>query len=75
MRPTVFLATLALAVGASASQPGQPTTLRVAQGVMCFKTGEESPPGFTKICYYDCLGSRVAITISSTSLCPLTIQR
>jgi hypothetical protein len=48
---------------------------QLARNMTCFKSGEESPPGFTKICYYDCMGSRVAITISSTSLCPLTIQR
>jgi hypothetical protein len=27
-----------------------------------------------KICFYDHLGSEVAITISATSLCPLTIE-
>ena len=30
--------------------------------------------GMNKICVYDHLGSEVAITISSTSLCPLSIQ-
>lgn len=39
-----------------------------------FLTGE-SVSGLNKICYYDHLGSRVAITIKSTQLCPLTIQR
>ena len=39
----------------------------------CFKTGEQTS-GFNKICMYDCLGSAKAITISSTSLCPLTIK-
>jgi hypothetical protein len=42
--------------------------------VMCFKTGEQSA-GMNKICYYDCLGSPAAITISAVQLCPLTIQR
>lgn len=42
--------------------------------VMCFKTGE-STSGMNKICYYDCLGSAAAITISSVSLCPLTINQ
>lgn len=41
---------------------------------MCFKTGEATS-GINKICYYDCLGSAAAITISSVSLCPLTIDR
>jgi len=40
----------------------------------CFKTDEETS-GINKICYYDCLGSASAITISSVSLCPLIINR
>ena len=31
----------------------------------------EEMSGFNKICYYDHLGSKVAITIKSTQLCPL----
>jgi hypothetical protein len=42
--------------------------------VMCFKTGEQIS-GMNKICYYDCLGSGTAITIRSTQLCPLSINR
>lgn len=42
--------------------------------VLCFKTGEQKS-GMNKICYYDCLGSTVAITISSVELCPLSINR
>ena len=42
-------------------------------GTTCFGKGEETS-GMNKICYYDCLGSAAAITISSTSLCPLTIK-
>ena len=30
--------------------------------------------GMNKVCVYDHLGSDVAITINSVSLCPLTIQ-
>lgn len=40
---------------------------------MCFGKGEQQS-GMNKICYYDCLGSLTAITISATSLCPLTID-
>lgn len=40
---------------------------------MCFKSGEQSS-GMHKICYYNCLGDTVAITISSVSLCPLSIN-
>jgi hypothetical protein len=46
----------------------------VQTAVACFKTGEETS-GMNKICYYNCLGSRAAITISSVSLCPLTIEQ
>jgi hypothetical protein len=38
-----------------------------------FKTGEQSS-GMNKICFYDDLGSTVAITIKSTELCPLSIK-
>ena len=40
--------------------------------VKCFKSGEQIS-GFNKICFYNCMGSTRAITISSTSLCPLSI--
>lgn len=46
--------------------------LRVA--VTCFKSSEQIS-GFNKICFYDCLGSQAAITIASTQLCPLSINR
>ncbi len=34
----------------------------------------ERTSGMNKICYYDHLGSEVAITLKSTQLCPLQIQ-
>ena len=40
----------------------------------CFKSGERTS-GMNKICYYDCMGSTAAITISSVELCPRTINR
>ena len=30
--------------------------------------------GMNRICVYDYLGSQVVITVSATSICPLTIQ-
>lgn len=39
----------------------------------CFYKGERTS-GMNKICYYDCLGSEAAITISNVSLCPLSIN-
>ncbi len=38
-----------------------------------FYTGEVIS-GMNKICYYNHLGSTVAITLRSTDLCPLTIE-
>jgi hypothetical protein len=49
------------------------TPMRLAQ-MMCFLKGEQIS-GLNKICYYDCAGSAAAITISSVSLCPLSINR
>ena len=40
----------------------------------CFGDGEQSS-GFAKICYYRCLGDRVAVNKRSTDICPLSIQR
>jgi hypothetical protein len=40
----------------------------------CQKAGEKTD-GMNKICYYRCLSGEAAITISSTQLCPLTIER
>ena len=53
-----------LAVTAEAAQ---------AQTVTAFKTGEKTT-GMTKQCFYDGLGSQYTKTISSVSLCPLTIK-
>ena len=44
-----------------------------AQTVMAFKTGEQTT-GMTKQCYYEALGNSYARTVSSVSLCPLSIQ-
>lgn len=55
--------------------PSQSTysTAPSAGDVTCFKSGEETS-GMNKICYYNCLGSTVAINVSSVALCPLTID-
>jgi len=42
--------------------------------VTCFKSGEQTS-GMNKICYYNCMGSTAAITISAVKLCPLTIRQ
>ena len=40
----------------------------------CFLKGEKTD-GMNKTCFYNCLSGEAAITIKSTSLCPLNIQR
>lgn len=45
----------------------------IQASVTCFLKGEQTS-GMNKICYYDCLGSAAAITVSSVSLCPLNIK-
>ena len=52
----------------------RPRGLLVLMLLMCFYKGE-MVSGLAKICYYDCVGSLVAITIGSAELCPLTIER
>lgn len=54
------------------ASPETESPIQVA--VTCFKSGERTS-GMYKICYYDCLGSTVAITIDATDLCPLSISR
>jgi hypothetical protein len=47
-------------------------TPQVGTGGVAFKTGEQVT-GMTKQCYYNYLGSAISRTVSSVSLCPLTI--
>lgn len=42
--------------------------------VVCFFTGQRVS-GMNKICFYDCMGDRAAMTINSVSICPLSITR
>lgn len=48
--------------------------LLAGNAVACFKSGEQTS-GMNKICYYKCVDGTRAITISSTSLCPLSLNR
>ena len=49
-------------------------TLVANSAVTCFKSGEQTS-GMNKICYYNCMGSTAAMTISAVKLCPLSIRR
>lgn len=54
------------------SDPTSSTQEPVEQATCFYEREEDS--GMYKICYYDCLGSTVAITVKVTKLCPLTIH-
>ena len=69
---TVCVATSAATGQEISTQKSLTKPMRVA--FICFKTGEKVS-GMNKICYYDCLGSEAAITISSVQLCPLSIEQ
>jgi len=43
-------------------------------GETCFSTGEKVD-GMNKICFYSCPSGEAAITVSSVTLCPLSIHR
>ena len=47
---------------------------RTRVAVTCFRT-DERISGTNKICFYDCLGRELTITIKSVELCPLAIHR
>ena len=75
MFKAIALSALAFASGPSTGPSAQtPKQQQVQVAVMCFSQGEQIS-GMNKICYYDCLGSAAAITISSVQLCPLSINR
>lgn len=68
---------LAIAVAVASTLSAAPVPMSKAPEVqvatLCFKSGEQQG-GMNKICYYNCLGSTVAITIGAVQLCPLTID-
>ncbi len=68
---SIFIAT---SVSAQQTSTSRPPTKPMRVAVVCFKTGEKVS-GMNKICYYNCLGSEAAITISSVQLCPLSIEQ
>lgn len=69
----VLIAGTAGATEVITATPLKPTESEMKVAVLCFFKGEETS-GMNKICYYDCLGSLAAITISSVRLCPLSIN-
>jgi len=71
---TLAFALLALLTNLMTKDPAISLNPDNACAMICFYVGEEIS-GLNKICYYDCLGSKAAITISSVALCPLSIER
>lgn len=75
---TIVAITLAAASLGAARAPIPETKnaerLLLAQNTVCFFKRDETS-GMNKICYYDCLGSLTAITISAVAICPLSIKR
>lgn len=71
------MANIALAFATASVLSSPPIPMSKAPDIqvatVCFKSGEQQG-GMNKICYYNCLGSTVAITIGATQLCPLTID-
>lgn len=69
-----MIALLIAAVTTTAPIPqSEPPQTNQQVAVMCFKSGEQQS-GMNRICYYNCLGSTVAITIGAIELCPLSID-
>lgn len=49
--------------------------LMAASGAQaCFLSGEDTS-GMNKICYYDCVSGKRAITVRATQLCPLSLSQ
>ena len=72
---TVLDALAAFAIGAAAvNHPNQTQGFGAVHKTACFKKSEYTS-GFNKICNYDCIGSAYAMTIGSTALCPITVNR
>jgi uncharacterized protein YceK len=67
------LRVLQATAGYAATHSRDTTTAAPATGTAMF-VREIDTGGFTKQCVYDFLGSTHVKTVSSTSICPLTIQ-
>lgn len=78
MKTLVIFAFL-LSISTCANSAELPTILKSQTkpqrfALLCFFQYEQTG-GMNKICYYDCLGSTVAITLSAISICPININR
>lgn len=46
----------------------------IAAAVWCTLTGEQTS-GTNRICFYNCMGSQAATTVSIAAVCPIAIER
>jgi len=67
-------AQIATAEPAGQTGPISPVPRQLRVAYVCFYNGEETS-GMNKICYYNCLQSLAAITLSFTAICPMSINR
>ncbi len=76
LRHVVVLAAVLSAGTAYANEPDPPEKQAspVQIAAVCFFQGEQRS-GMNKICYYNCMGSTVAVNVSSMAFCPLSINR
>jgi hypothetical protein len=72
MKYLIGMVVLATVVNCPAPQQLTTPKQRYAE-LVCFKTSEKIS-GLNKICFYNCVGSEAAITVSSAELCPLSIK-
>lgn len=70
----VFGGISAQAAPSASQMSAWPEVAQLTPHATCFKSGEEIS-GMNRICYYNCMGSTAAITISVGKLCPLTIRQ
>lgn len=68
------IAAIAFGAAVLSSFAAPPAAPPAQAAVTCFKSGEQTS-GMNRICYYNCLGSQAAITISISEMCPLSIRR
>ncbi len=69
-----FLVAVSPAKAARDTRPRIPVREQLRVAYVCFYSGEETS-GMNKICYYNCLQSLAAITLSFTDICPMSINR
>jgi hypothetical protein len=71
MKSLIILA----ALSASPVAPFTHTPKGTEIAMVCTFTGEQEQSGLNRICYYNCMGSKTAITVKATDICPIQITQ